>query len=52
METARSFVIKLVYDLLAGGKNPCSAEESCLCTGRIDRGMLNEVVGEWLWMHK
>lgn len=52
MENARSFVIKLVYDLLAGGMSPCPTEESCVAVGRIDRGMLNEVMGEWLWIHR
>lgn len=52
MENARSFVIKLVYNLLAVGMPPCPPEESCVGVGRINHGMLNEVMGEWLWIHK
>jgi hypothetical protein len=52
MENVRTFVVKRVFDMLVNRKNPVSVEEAPMVTARVANGIINEVVGEWLWIHK
>jgi hypothetical protein len=51
MENVRTFVVRRVFDMLVNRRNSAAAGEAPICTARVTDGILNEVMGEWLWIH-